>query len=259
MPGPAAAVAAARCRDAAAPRPAERGSCPLATRCPSPWPGVAGIARRQRICAAPDRRVGACRRLAVAVWPAAASAAPGRLPAAAGSRPPARRSLPAPGLARSAIAARCRRRLEAATGAGIGANAADWSALIRSVISPVVRRFHSAVSAAAGLAGTVARFGYGSLLPGGGGRCSAILPPTALCHQAIGPDRVLEQPADAQNAGQRNDRHAPEPGRNERSLNESPRIPRLPATPEKRHQLDPPSLRGASGSRRSGRRKGYRS
>ena len=76
----------------------------------------------------------------------------------------------------------------------MGANAADWSALMRSVTNPVVRRFHSAVSAAAGLAGTLARFGYGSLLPGGGGRCSAILPPIELCHQATGPD-LSEQPA----------------------------------------------------------------
>jgi hypothetical protein len=84
---------------------------------------------------------------------------------------------------------------EAAAGAGIGANAAVWSALIRSVISPVVRWFHSAVFAAAGLAGTVAKFGNGSLLPGGGGRCSAILPPTALFHHASGPDEGLsEQP-----------------------------------------------------------------
>lgn len=41
-------------------------------------------------------------------------------------------------------------------------------------------------SGASGLGGTVARFGYASLAPGGGGRCLAISPPCMLCHQLTG-------------------------------------------------------------------------
>jgi len=70
---------------------------------------------------------------------------------------------------------------------GIGAKAAAWRAFSRSVVNPAVICVQAAVFVAAGLGGTVARFGKGSLSPGGGGRCSAILPPTSSCHQASGP------------------------------------------------------------------------
>ena len=81
------------------------------------------------------------------------------------------------------------RGLRRRSGGGIGANAAAWSALIRSVISPAVIWFQAVVFGAGGL-----RRHGGQIrirrhwLPGGGGRCSAILPPMPSCHHASGPD-----------------------------------------------------------------------
>jgi hypothetical protein len=71
-------------------------------------------------------------------------------------------------------------------GSANGANAARCCALARSAISPLDRLASAARSGSAGFGGTVARLGYGSVAPGGGGRCCAIAPPCSPCHQDTG-------------------------------------------------------------------------
>jgi hypothetical protein len=71
-------------------------------------------------------------------------------------------------------------------GSAIGVAAAMYSACARSATRPWVIDSNAFLSGVAGLGGTAARFGYGWLLPGGGGRCSAISPPSRWCHQFTG-------------------------------------------------------------------------
>jgi hypothetical protein len=71
-------------------------------------------------------------------------------------------------------------------GSAIGDAAAMYSACARSATKPWVIDSSCFLSGVAGLGGTDARFGYGSLLPGGGGRCLAISPPSRWCHQFTG-------------------------------------------------------------------------
>jgi hypothetical protein len=67
--------------------------------------------------------------------------------------------------------------------------------LVRSATSEAVSFFIASASAGGGLGGTVDRFGYAASTPGGGGRCSAILPPSDRCHQFTGfIDDVEEHP-----------------------------------------------------------------
>ena len=71
-------------------------------------------------------------------------------------------------------------------GSAIGASAATCCALLRSAISALAMLSSAARSGCAGFGGTVARLGYGWSAPGGGGRSSAILPPSRPCHQLTG-------------------------------------------------------------------------
>jgi len=88
-------------------------------------------------------------------------------------------------------------------GSGNGVVAARYCAFARSATRPWVIVSSALRSGASGLGGTVARFGYGAVEPGGGGRCCAIAPPCASCHQLTGfIDDVDEQPASS-NGGTR--------------------------------------------------------
>jgi len=86
---------------------------------------------------------------------------------------------------------------EGEDGSDKGVAAAMYSACARSATRPWVIASSALRSGASGLAGTVARLGYGSVAPGGGGRCLAISPPSMLCHQLTGliDDGTDEQPA----------------------------------------------------------------
>lgn len=75
---------------------------------------------------------------------------------------------------------------EGEDGSDKGVAAAMYSACARSATRPCVIASSALRSGASGLAGTVARLGYGSVAPGGGGRCLAISPPSMLCHQLTG-------------------------------------------------------------------------
>jgi hypothetical protein len=75
---------------------------------------------------------------------------------------------------------------EGEDGSDKGVAAAMYSACARSATKPWVIASSALRSGASGLAGTVARLGYGSVAPGGGGRCLAISPPSRLCHQLTG-------------------------------------------------------------------------
>ncbi len=86
-------------------------------------------------------------------------------------------------------------------GSPSGASCAACCALVRSATSDAVSFFIASASGGAGLGGTVDRFGYASLAPGGGGRCSAIFPPSDRCHQFTGfIEDVEEQPLSMQAA-----------------------------------------------------------
>jgi hypothetical protein len=67
-----------------------------------------------------------------------------------------------------------------------GAAAVRYSACARSATRPWVIVSSAGRSGASGLGGTVARLGYASVAPGGGGRCLAIWPPSRSCHQLTG-------------------------------------------------------------------------
>jgi hypothetical protein len=71
-------------------------------------------------------------------------------------------------------------------GSASGVVSAICCAFARSATSDADRASSATRSGALGLAGTVARFGYGALSFGGGGRSSAILPPSSECHQFTG-------------------------------------------------------------------------
>lgn len=78
-------------------------------------------------------------------------------------------------------------------GAGAGAGAAVNGSRAtsrrtpsRSATSCAVNATRCAAGVGAGRAGTDAKLGYGSLAPGGSGRCSLMAPPSKLCHQATG-------------------------------------------------------------------------
>ena len=65
------------------------------------------------------------------------------------------------------------------------ASAARW-AWARSATRPAVSASNCLRSGGVGRSGTLARLGYGSSAPGGGGRRLAISPPSRLCHQFTG-------------------------------------------------------------------------
>lgn len=71
-------------------------------------------------------------------------------------------------------------------GSAIGAASARCCALVLSAIRALARLVISARFGSTGFGGTVARLGYGSSAPGGGGRCLAISPPCRSCHQLTG-------------------------------------------------------------------------
>lgn len=75
---------------------------------------------------------------------------------------------------------------EGEDGSDKGVAAEMYSACARSATKPWVIASNALRSGASGLAGTVARLGYGSVAPGGGGRWLAISPPSRLCHQLTG-------------------------------------------------------------------------
>lgn len=86
-------------------------------------------------------------------------------------------------------------------GSANGVACAACCALVRSATNDAVSFFIASTSAGGGLGGTVDRFGYAASAPGGGGRCSAILPPCERCHQFTGfIEDVEEHPVSRQAA-----------------------------------------------------------
>lgn len=92
----------------------------------------------------------------------------------------------------------------AAAGAGAGAGGGGVSGsvvsaylpLARSASNPLATPARSVWLSALGLAGTLARLGYGASAFGGGGRAWAIGPPSMSCHQSTGFIVAgIEQPA----------------------------------------------------------------
>jgi hypothetical protein len=79
-------------------------------------------------------------------------------------------------------------------GSANGAACAACWALVRSATREAVSFFIASASAGGGLGGTVDKFGYAASAPGGGGRCSAILPPSWRCHQFTGLIEDVEHP-----------------------------------------------------------------
>ena len=71
-----------------------------------------------------------------------------------------------------------------------GSCAASNLARSRWPASCAASPFRVAASVGTGLAGTRDKLGYGSVIPGGGGRSLAIGPPCSWCHQSIGLSRL---------------------------------------------------------------------
>jgi polyhydroxyalkanoate synthase subunit PhaC len=84
-------------------------------------------------------------------------------------------------------------------GSANGTDCAACCAFARSATSESVSFFNASASGTSGFGGTVAILGYGWSAPGGGGRCSAIFPPSCRCHQLTGfIDEIVEQPLNSE-------------------------------------------------------------
>lgn len=79
--------------------------------------------------------------------------------------------------------------LRAGAGAAVttsGSRATSRRTPSRSAVSCAVNATRCGPGVGVGRPGTAAKLGYGSSAPGGPGRCSAIAPPSRLCHQSTG-------------------------------------------------------------------------